>query len=94
MASDNPRDRAELSWRTAVPVMAVVLMLLAVPLSKLRPRQGRFARVGLAVLVYFVYSNLLAAVRVWIEKESPGGQFGPVVGAPAAAAGRRLAAVA
>ena len=56
--------------------MAVVLMVLAVPLSKLRPRQGRFARVGLAVLVYFVYSNLLATVRVWIEKESPGGQFG------------------
>jgi lipopolysaccharide export system permease protein len=74
--SSNPRDRAELAWRVAVPVMAIVLMVLAVPLARLRPRQGRFARVGLAVLVYFVYSNLLAAVRVWIEKESPGGQFG------------------
>ena len=76
MASTQPRDKAELAWRTAVPVMAVVLMILAVPLSKLRPRQGRFTRVGLAVLVYFVYSNLLAAVRVWIEKESPAGQLG------------------
>jgi lipopolysaccharide export system permease protein len=69
-------DRAELAWRIAVPVMAVVLMVLAVPLAKLRPRQGRFARVGFAVLAYFLYSNLVAAVRVWIEKGSPGGALG------------------
>ena len=60
----------------AVPVMAAVLMLLAVPIAKLRPRQGRFARVGVAVLAYFFYSNLVAAVRVWIEKDSPGGALG------------------
>jgi lipopolysaccharide export system permease protein len=69
-------DRSELAWRTAIPLMAVVLMLLAVPLAKLRPRQGRFARVGYAILAYFFYSNLLAAVRVWIEKDSPGGALG------------------
>jgi lipopolysaccharide export system permease protein len=56
--------------------MAVVLMILAVPLARLRPRQGRFARVGAAVLAYFLYSNLVAAVRVWIEKDSPGGAYG------------------
>ncbi len=76
LGSDAPGDRAELAWRMAVPVMAAVLMLLAVPLAKLRPRQGRFARVGFAVLAYFFYSNLVAAVRVWIEKDSPGGQLG------------------
>jgi lipopolysaccharide export system permease protein len=69
-------ERAELAWRIAAPVMAAVLMLLAVPLAKLRPRQGRFARVGVAVLAYFLYSNLVAAVRVWIEKDSPGGAWG------------------
>jgi lipopolysaccharide export system permease protein len=69
-------DRAELAWRIAVPVMALVLTVLAVPLAKLRPRQGRFARVGAAVLAYFFYSNLVAAVRVWIEKDSPGGALG------------------
>jgi lipopolysaccharide export system permease protein len=56
--------------------MALALMLLAVPLSKLKPRQGRFARVGYAVLAYFLYSNLVAAVRVWIDKGSPGGALG------------------
>jgi lipopolysaccharide export system permease protein len=32
--------------------------------------------VGLAVLAYFLYSNLLAAARVWIEKDAPAGQLG------------------
>jgi len=69
-------ERSELAWRTAIPTMALVLMLLAVPLAKLRPRQGRFARVGFGILAYFFYSNLLAAVRVWMEKGSAGGQLG------------------
>jgi lipopolysaccharide export system permease protein len=76
IGSSVPSERAELAWRTAVPVMALVLMVLAVPISRLRPRQGRFARVGVAVLVYFMYSNLLAAVRVWIQKDKPVGHFG------------------
>lgn len=76
LGSGDGEDRAELAWRIAVPVMAAVLMVLAVPLAKLRPRQGRFARVGLAVLGYFLYSNLVATVRVWIEKDSPGGALG------------------
>jgi lipopolysaccharide export system permease protein len=76
LGSTADADRAELAWRTAVPVMALVLMLLAVPLAKLRPRQGRFARIGLAILAYFLYSNLVAATRVWIEKGSPAGEFG------------------
>jgi lipopolysaccharide export system permease protein len=69
-------DRSELAWRTAMPVMALTLMLLAVPLAKLRPRQGRFARVGLALLAYFVYSNLVAAERAWIGKGAVGGALG------------------
>jgi lipopolysaccharide export system permease protein len=76
LGSDEPGDRAELAWRTAVPVMALALMVLAVPIARLRPRQGRFTRVGLAVLAYFLYSNLLAAARVWIEKDAPAGQLG------------------
>ena len=76
LGSADDRDRAELAWRIAVPVMALVLTVLAVPLAKLRPRQGRFARIAPAVLAYFLYSNLVAVVRVWIEKGSPGGALG------------------
>jgi lipopolysaccharide export system permease protein len=56
--------------------MALVLTLVAVPLSRLRPRQGRYARVGFAIVVYLVYSILLSAAKVWLEK----GELSPVIG--------------
>jgi lipopolysaccharide export system permease protein len=68
LASSRLVDRAELQWRLSVPLMAFVLTLLAVPLARLRPRQGRYARIGLAILLYFVYSNLLAAAKVWVAR--------------------------
>ncbi len=68
LASSDPADRAELQWRLSMPIMAFVLTLLAVPLARLRPRQGRYARIGLAILLYFVYSNLLSAAKVWVAK--------------------------
>jgi lipopolysaccharide export system permease protein len=61
-------DRAELHWRVALPMMCVVLTLLAVPLSRLNPRQGRYARVWLAMVVYFVYSNLISAGKIWLAR--------------------------
>ena len=67
LASDDLSDRAELQWRVSTPVLAIVLMVLAVPLARLRPRQGRFGKIGVAILIYFVYSQLLAAARTWIE---------------------------
>lgn len=76
LASPDPRDRAELQWRLSMPLMAFVLTLLAVPLAHLRPRQGRYARIGLAILLYFVYANLLSAAKVWVAK----GTLSPVVG--------------
>ena len=60
-------DIAELHWRLSTPLSAIVLMLLAVPLSRLRPRQGRFGKIGIAILAYFVYSQVLTAERTWIE---------------------------
>jgi lipopolysaccharide export system permease protein len=59
--------RAQLQWRLALPVMCLVLTILAVPISHLRPRLGRLSRVWLAVLVFIVYFNLLSAGRVAIE---------------------------
>ena len=77
LATDPSRAAlAELQWRLSLPLMALVLTLLAVPLARLRPRQGRYARIGVAILVYFVYSNLLSAARVWIEK----GWLAPALG--------------
>jgi len=69
-------DIAQLQFRASSPIMALVLTLVAVPLSRLRPRQGRYARVGFAIVVYMVYSNLLSASKVWVEK----GSLPPAVG--------------
>ena len=55
--------RAELHWRLAVPVMCVVLALIAVPLAGCGRAQGRYARVGSAVLIYFVYSSSCPPAR-------------------------------
>src|SRR6266481_3076309 len=69
-------DIAQLQSRASSPLMALVLTVVAVPLSRLRPRQGRYGRVGFAIVVYFVYSNLLSAAKVWVEK----GDLPPAVG--------------
>ena len=76
IGSSAPSDVAQLQFRASSPIMALVLTLVAVPLSHLRPRQGRYARVGFAIVVYFVYSNLLSAAKVWIEK----GELSPAIG--------------
>jgi lipopolysaccharide export system permease protein len=76
LGSHDPSDVAQLQFRTSTPLMALVLTLIAVPLSRLRPRQGRYTHVGFAIVVYFVYSNLLSAAKVWIEK----GDLPPVIG--------------
>ncbi len=61
-----PKERAELQGRFSLPLMALVLGLLAIPLSRLRPRQGRYARAGMIVLIYFVYTNVITAGETWI----------------------------
>ncbi|HEY8538415.1 MAG TPA: LPS export ABC transporter permease LptF [Steroidobacteraceae bacterium] len=76
LASMSLEDVAELQWRVSVPLMAFILMLIAVPLSRLRPREGRFGRIGLAILVYFVYYQILLAARAWVEN----GTVSPLVG--------------
>ena len=49
-----------------MPLMCIILTVIAVPLARLRPRQGRYARVWLAVVVYLVYANLISAGKAWV----------------------------
>jgi lipopolysaccharide export system permease protein len=68
--SPDRAERAEFEWRIAMPIMCLVLALLAVPLSRLKPRQGRYARIWIAVVIFFVYYNLAATGRTWIAHGS------------------------
>ena len=58
---------AELQWRFSMPIMAIVLAMLAVPLSKTKARQGRYAKLIPAILIYVIYSNFIMLSRVWIR---------------------------
>ena len=60
------RDHAELQWRLSVPIAAVLLALLAFPLSVTSPRQGRFAKIGVVIVIYLIYSNLLVLAESWV----------------------------
>ena len=68
--SADRRQRAEFQFRLAFPIMALVLAVIAVPLARLRPRQGRYARVGYAVLIFFVYIQLTIAGRMMLARGS------------------------
>jgi len=61
-------DKAEWQWRCAMPIAILILSLLAIPLAKVQPRQGRYARFLPAVVIYMVYYNLLTVDKRWIAK--------------------------
>jgi lipopolysaccharide export system permease protein len=59
---ENPTrtNLGELMWRIGMPVSALILALLAIPLSFVNPRAGRSVNLLFALLTYMVYSNLLS----------------------------------
>ena len=67
-ASSDGRYVAEYHWRIATVVITLLLGILAVPIARLRPRQGRYGRVIWAVLLYAVYASLLISGRTLLEK--------------------------
>jgi lipopolysaccharide export system permease protein len=70
LAVADPAAIAELQWRVSVPITLLVLTLLAVPLSKAPPRQGRYNNLAIGILLYVIYSNMLGASKAWVEKET------------------------
>ncbi|WP_430536790.1 LPS export ABC transporter permease LptF [Dyella japonica] len=68
LRTDNPDTRAEFAWRTIAPAMTLVLLALALPLSRQSPREPRFGRLFLAILTFYFYYLLLAICRGQIIK--------------------------
>jgi lipopolysaccharide export system permease protein len=66
--SGNRVDNAEFQWRLSTPLSSLLLALLAIPMSRSRPRQGRYARILVALIVYAVYFNLVDVSRTWVEQ--------------------------
>jgi lipopolysaccharide export system permease protein len=68
IASDGRVERAELFWRISVPISAVVLTLLVVPLAYVNPRMGRSFNLVAAAFLYMLYSNCLNIVQSLIAQ--------------------------
>ena len=66
-ALENKSYMAELQWRLSMPFSVLVLVLLAVPLSQVKPRQGRFVQLLPGVLLYICYANLMLLGKSWLE---------------------------
>ena len=58
----------ELLWRIGMPLSALVLALLAVPLSFVNPRAGRSVNLLFALLTYMVSSNLLSVSQARVAQ--------------------------
>ncbi len=74
--SDNLEEIAELQWRLTAPLSAILLALLAIPLSRSSPRQGKYVKAPVAILIFAVYYNFSALSKKWVAQ----GVIDPVPG--------------
>lgn len=58
---------AELQWRLSVPLMTLILAFLAVPLSRVKPRQGKYVKLLPAAFIFMVYANMIFVARDWVR---------------------------
>ena len=68
IGSAAPGHFAELQRRISTAVSIVVLGMLAVPLARTTPREGRFGKLFLAIVVYFIYTNAISIAENLVER--------------------------
>lgn len=66
----NPEAQAELQWRISMVVCIPILTMLVIPLSAVNPRQGRFAKLGPAILIYLTYFLAISATKSALEDDA------------------------
>ena len=67
LGSKDPEAIAELQWRIAIPLSIPILIMLAVPLSAVNPRQGKFGKILPGLGLFFAYYVLLVLAKSAIE---------------------------
>ena len=68
LAAPSDRHLGELAGRIGAPITALLLALLAIPLSFVNPRAGRSNSLLLALLTYLIYSNAMSVCQAWIAQ--------------------------
>jgi lipopolysaccharide export system permease protein len=61
-------NKGELLWRLAIPLQAINLALLAVPLSFVNPQAGRANNLLLAIFTFLIYGNLINVSQAWVTQ--------------------------
>jgi lipopolysaccharide export system permease protein len=61
--------KAEILWRVGIPMVAVLVTLLAIPLGYTNPRVGRSFNLVIAVLAFTIYLNVLNTLKAWVQQE-------------------------
>jgi len=65
-ALNSKQAQGELAWRFSMPISALILSLLAIPLAFVNPRGGRSMNLVIALLIYVIYSNSMSVVQAWV----------------------------
>jgi len=76
LGNNDIRARTELQWRLSLPLLVFIVTLMAVPLARVNPRQGRFLKLLPAILLYMAYLTILITARSALEK----GKIPPALG--------------
>jgi len=64
------RAEAEWQWRISLILIIPIAMLLALPLSRVSPRQGRYFKLLPSLLIYLIYLSLLMSLQSSIKHGS------------------------
>jgi lipopolysaccharide export system permease protein len=62
------KDLAEYQWRLSTPLATVLLAMLAVPISRARPRQGRVVRLLVSILAFAVFYSLMSLAKNLVQE--------------------------
>jgi lipopolysaccharide export system permease protein len=59
---------AELQWRISQPISLLLLGMLAVPLARTLPRQGKYTKLAMGIAIYFLYGNAVGVMQTFVER--------------------------
>jgi lipopolysaccharide export system permease protein len=70
IGSDDREQQAELQWRICLSISTFILGLWGIVMSRVKPRQGKYAKAFPAILTAIIYINALIFARSYYEDSS------------------------
>jgi len=67
---------AELQWRISQPISLLLLGMLAAPLARTLPRQGKYTKLAMGIAIYFLYGNAVGVMQTFVDR----GQISTIIG--------------